>query len=109
QERTRESDYTPHLVQATPQPAAPSPHAAAELGLDVVRVEAACREQHVGVEPEVGELLDEPLVALGRAGECGLDAFLSDLACRRRRPLLEQLRHVGTFRALLGALCNPPP
>ena len=32
------------------------------------------------MEPEVGELLDQPLVALGGAGERGLDALLADLA-----------------------------
>src|SRR5262245_53730722 len=43
--------------------------AAGELLLDGRRIEAARGEQHVGVEPEVRELLDQPLVALRGAGE----------------------------------------
>src|SRR5581483_9929388 len=55
---------------------------ATELVLDAGRVEAARGEQHVAVEPEVGELFDEPLVRLGRAGERRLDALLAQLARR---------------------------
>src|SRR5581483_6604587 len=54
--------------------------AAPELVLDCGRVEAARGEQDVAVKPEVGELLDEALVALGRAGERRFDPFLANLA-----------------------------
>ena len=61
------------------------------LALDRGRVEAARGEQDVAVKPEVGELLDQALVALACAGERCLDPFPSDLARARRRPLVEQL------------------
>src|SRR6185312_15982440 len=44
-----------------------------ELLLDSGGVEAARGQENVRVEPEVGELGDEPLVALGNACEGGLD------------------------------------
>src|SRR5207237_9218656 len=56
------------------------------------------REQHVAVEPEVRELRDEPLVALGRAGECGLDALLTDLLRTCRGALVEQSGDVRALR-----------
>ncbi len=59
--------------------------AAGELVLDRRRVEPARGEQDVAVEPEVGELLDQALVALAGAGERGLDA-LPRRPCARRRP-----------------------
>ena len=58
--------------------------AAPELVLDGRGLQPARREEHVRVEPEVGELLDEPLVRLGDRGERCLDAFLAHLA--RGRP-----------------------
>src|SRR5262249_30834725 len=64
--------------RATPVPC--SAASTDELVLDGCRVEAARREQDVAVEPEVGELLDEPLVALGRPGERRFDPLLTDLA-----------------------------
>src|SRR5207253_8912748 len=59
------------------EPRAASADAPTELVLDGGRIEPARREQHIAVEPEVGELLDEPLVALARAGERGLDPLLA--------------------------------
>ena len=41
--------------------------AARELGLDLVRVEPARREEHERVEPEVGDLGDDAFVVLSRA------------------------------------------
>ena len=56
-----------------------------ELVLDGGRVEPARGEQDVAVKPEVGELLDQALVALAGAGERGLDALLAELLRGRRR------------------------
>jgi hypothetical protein len=58
----------------------------AELLLDRRRLQSARREEHVAVEPEVGELLDEPLVGLGDGGQRGLDALLPDLAAAAAGP-----------------------
>src|SRR5258707_4275007 len=58
-----------------------STNAAAELLLDACRVETARCEQDVAVEPEVGKLLDEPLVGFAHTGEGSLDALLADLPC----------------------------
>jgi hypothetical protein len=58
----------------------------AQLVLDRGRLEAAGREQDVAVEPEIGELLDEPLVRLARAGERRLDAFLPTLRAAAPAP-----------------------
>ena len=54
----------------------PSP----QLVLDRRRLQAPRGEQDVAVEPQVRELLDEPLVGLGDGGKGCLDAFLPDLA-----------------------------
>jgi len=39
-----------------------------EFVLDGGGIEPASREQHVAVKPQVGELLDQAFVALGRPG-----------------------------------------
>src|SRR5207244_3691361 len=82
---------------------------ALELRLDGRWIEAACGEQHVAVEPEVGELLDQPLVALGRARERGLDPLLADLPRRRRGASVEQLGDVGALGPLPRALRYAAP
>src|SRR4029078_8495417 len=51
----------------------------AELVLDALRVEAAGGEEDVAVEPEVGELLDQALVALSARRDHSPGAFLPDL------------------------------
>ena len=61
------------------------------------------------MEPEVGELLDQALVALRGAGERGLDALLADLARGRGRAVLEQARDVGACGPLGGALGDDAP
>ena len=63
---------------------------ATELVLDCGRVEAAGREQYVGVEPEIGKFFDETLVALCCTSESGLDSLLADLASSGGGALLEQ-------------------
>ena len=77
-----------------------------ELLLDEARVEAARGEQHVGVEPEVGDLLHEPLVALGCAGERDLDAFLANLARSCARPCGDEVRR-RTSRRVAPAHARP--
>ena len=83
-----------------------------ELVLDDARVEATRGEQDVGVEPEIGDLLDEPLVALGGAGERDLDAFLADLArgCgrARRRRAPATYEPVGSLLRTLGDAAPEP-
>src|SRR5262249_17231650 len=79
-----------------------------ELVLDCCRVEAARSEQDVAVEPEVGDLLDEALVALAGAGESGLDALLADLAGGGGR-VVEQDRHVRALGPHLRPLFDPAP
>ena len=80
-----------------------------ELVLDGGRVEPAGGEQDVAVEPEVGELLDEALVALGRAGERGLDALLADLAGGLRPGSSSRLDDVRALGPLLRALGDAAP
>src|SRR5579859_1529988 len=82
---------------------------APELGLDVVGVEAARGEQHVRVEPEVRELLDEPLVTLGGSGERRLDTLLAHLARNGCSPRVEQLRDVRALGTPFRALGDTPP
>ena len=82
--------------------------AARELGLDQFRAEPARREQRVAVEPDVGELLDEPLVRLTGAGERGLQPFLAHFPCRERR-VVQQRDDVRPLRPLPFALLDPPP
>ena len=69
--------------------------AAPELLLDPLGIEAARREQHIAVEPEVGELLDEPLVRVPDRGERHLDALLPHLLRRGGDALVEQRDDVG--------------
>src|SRR6185369_9246432 len=83
--------------------------AAHELVFDRGRVEAAGREQDIGVEPEVGELLDQAVVALGNTGERGLDALLADLPGSGARALLEQAGDVGAFGPGARTLGDPAP
>ena len=72
--------------------------AARELGLHSPRSETARGEQDVAVEPEVGELLDQPLVRSDGAGERRLEPLLADLAGGTGAPV-EQLRRRPSGRS----------
>ena len=65
---------------------------AAELLLDPLGVEPAGGEEDIAVEPEVGKLLDEPLVRVRDGGERRLDALLPHLLRRRGDALVEERR-----------------
>ena len=65
---------------------------------------AARAQQHQHVEQQVGRFLDDLVVALGRAGERELDAFLADLLRDARDALFEQARGVAGFGLFGGAL-----
>ena len=80
-----------------------------ELLLDPSGIEAARSKQHVRVEPEVSELLDDTLIRFTGPGERGLDPFLAHLAGDRRSTLVEQLHDVGTGWPLLRALGDHTP
>src|SRR5262245_21946443 len=79
-----------------------------ELALDGIRVEAAGGEQDVRVEPEIGELGHEPLVALPRPGEGRLDPLLADLprGCGR---LGDEPGDVRALRPRRRPFGDPPP
>src|SRR3954451_23748994 len=68
-----------------------------QLPLDRSRIEAARREEHVAVEPQVGHLRDEALVVLPDRGEGDLDAFLPPLLGALRDTLVEEARDVRAF------------
>ena len=60
------------------------------------------------MEDHVGDLRDEPLVALGHARERRLESLLADLA-RRLGRIVEERDDVGALGPLLRALGDPAP
>src|SRR5262245_2737026 len=87
----------------------PVARATSELVLDGGRVEAAGGEGDVGVEPEVGDLLDHALVVFSCHRQGGLDALLAELLGGRGRPVAEEAGDVRAFRHLPGALADAAP
>ena len=82
---------------------------AAQLVLDGGRVEAARGEQDVAVEPEVGELRDEALVALGQRRRERPRPPPRRPSARTPRAAVEQPRDVRALRPLARALGDRPP
>ena len=61
------------------------------------------------MEPQVRELGDEPLVALPRPGECGLEPFLAELARGGGRAGGDQAGDVRALRSRRRAFGHAPP
>ena len=85
-----------------------SPGAAAELRLDVLEPDPSRGEEHVGMEEDVRDLLDQPLVGLAGSGQSRLEPLLAHLA-RGQRRVVEQRDDVRARRPLLLALLDPAP
>ena len=78
--------------------------AAAQLRLDLLEPDPARGEERVGMEDEVRDLLDQPLVGLAGSGESRLEPLLAHLA-RGERRVVEQRDDV---RALPAAAARAP-
>ncbi len=77
---------------------------ATQLFLDQPRVEPARREQRVAVEPEIGQLLHEPLIRLTGAGERGFEPSSPTFAGGERRIVQERRRRTSPPAAAARAL-----
>ena len=102
------SRTAPDRTHASRRSSSP-PRAPRELVLHERRVEPARGEEHVRVEPQVGDLGDETLVALGGTGESDLDSLFADLARGGRRAAREQACDVRALRAARSRARRPAP
>src|SRR5207245_2489527 len=90
------------------------PVSARQLLEDVAERDATLPEQHQRVEPEIGDLRDDPGVTLAaERRRHDLDRLLADLAAHRGLALREQACHVRAGRrrrlALLHDAISTPP
>src|SRR5690606_32303074 len=79
--------------------------AAAELGIDVVEIDPARREQDCEVIEQVGRLRPHAGAVLGNRRDDQLDGLLAELLGTLRGPAGEQLRRVGRVRTV-AAPCS---
>src|SRR5262245_4941112 len=74
---------------------------ASQLGEDPPQRDAPATEEDHAVEPEIGDLGDDPLVAFAAEGRGDhLRGLLADLAADHRLTALEEGRHVGALGTL---------